>query len=154
MQGSYLDTGSSSVSPFDKASPAAMLISTGKTAPLSNINCRRTLPLVCEGETPAARQSSAGGGEPGASSIFSNKAIATAGASSFAMATLVVDFLVRFRTVTEDVARLCSLLAEVGDLTLGAADARGEVLEVRMVGKVGLEPQLYAFGSARHRPQA
>jgi len=70
------------------------------------------------------------------------------------MATLVVDFLVRFRTVTEDVARLCSLLAEVGDLTLEAADARGEVLEVRMVGKVGLEPQLYAFGSARHRPQA
>lgn len=127
------------MSPLDNASPAAILISTGKTVPLSNISCTRTLPLVCEAETPAARQSSAAGGAPGASWLLSNSAIATAGASSVAMATLVADFLVRFRAVAGAVARLCFLLAEAADSTLGAADARGEVLEVRMVGKIRAE---------------
>lgn len=130
----YLGAGSSSASPLDNASPAAILISTGKIVPLSNISCTRTLPLVCEAETPAARQSSAAGGAPGASSLLSNSAIATAGANSLAMATLVADFLVCFRAAAGVVARLGFLLAEVGDLTLGAADARSVVFEVRMVG--------------------
>ena len=46
---------SSSDSPVDNASPAATLISTGRTAPLSKTSCTRTLPSSSADETPAAR---------------------------------------------------------------------------------------------------
>ncbi len=87
--------GSSFESPFERAAPAALLISTGNTAPFSNMSCTRTLPSVSEGAAPAARQSSAGGGAPGDCSVLSSNAIATAGASSVVMATLVADLLAR-----------------------------------------------------------
>ena len=82
----------SSSKPFDKAAPASALISTGSTAPLENISCTRTLPSVSEAVTPAARTSSAGGGDPGACEDLSSNAMATAGASSVEMAMSVADF--------------------------------------------------------------
>ena len=77
--------GSSAERLLANAAPASVLISTGKMAPFSNRSCTRTLPRVSESETPAAKQSKAGGGSPGACSVFSSNAIATAGARSVEM---------------------------------------------------------------------
>jgi hypothetical protein len=82
-----------------EATPAALLISTGKTVPFSKSNCTRTFPSSSERAAPAARQSRAGGAAPGSCSVFCNSAIATAGASSLDMATSVGDFLTRVLVV-------------------------------------------------------
>ncbi len=110
--------GDSSASPLDKAAPAAALISTGKTAPVSNMSCTRTLPGVSDGAAPAAKQSSAGGAALGSCSVLSSKAIATAGARSVAIAWLVAVFLARLRA--EAVLRLLAA-ASVVRLALGGA---------------------------------
>ncbi len=83
----------SSWSPFDSATPASTLISTGKTAPFSNMSCMRTFPSISEGVAATANTSSAAAGAPGGCSVLSNSAMATAGASSVAMATFVADRL-------------------------------------------------------------
>ncbi len=78
-------------SPADSAAPAAALISTGRTAPPSNMSCMRTFPSTSNGQAPAAKTSSAAGDLPGSCSDFSSTAIATAGASSVAMAAFLTS---------------------------------------------------------------
>ena len=78
----------------------------------------RTFPSISEGAAATANTSSAGGGAPGGCSVFSNKAMATAGASSVAMATFVADRLVFFRA--DDAVRLAEGFAArfgVGEAT-------------------------------------
>jgi hypothetical protein len=115
--------GNSFWSPLVSAAPASTLISTGSTAPFSNMSCMRTFPSTSDGAAAAASTSNAAGGAPGGCSVLSNNAIATAGASSVAMATFVADFFVSLRAGTGRLAgaRLVARFA------LGAAAAR-EVL--------------------------
>ena len=53
----------------------------------------RTFPFASEGPAAAASASSAAAGAPVGSSVLSNNAMATAGASSVAMATFLADCL-------------------------------------------------------------
>ena len=55
----------------------------------------RTFPSISEGTAATANTSSAGAGAPGGCSVLFNNAMATAGASSVAIATLVADRLDR-----------------------------------------------------------
>ena len=118
-------------SPLDSAAPAALLISTGNTAPFSNMSCTRTMPSVSEGVAPAARQSSAGGAAPGACSVFSSNAMATAGASSVAMATFVADCLARFAAADAALAAP-ALRGDFLDRFDGGRAARAEVVMVQI----------------------
>ena len=86
----------------------------------------RTLPSISEGAAPAANTSSAGAGAPGACSVLSNSAMATAGANSVAMATFVADCLARFRAD----APLRSGAFFVARFDLGEADAPEVVVMV------------------------
>jgi len=61
------------------------------------MSCRRTFPSISDGAAAAANTSSAAAGAPGGRSVLSNNAIATAGASSVAIATFVADRLVLLR---------------------------------------------------------
>jgi len=138
----YFVAGNSFAKLSDKAAPAATLISTGRTAPLSNRSCTRTFPLSSEADTPAARQSSAGGGAPGAWSLFSNKAIATAGASSVAMATFVADFVVRLRAIADVALRFVEVTFPAA-LAFAVVSAREDVFMAGILGAVSKDFGLY-----------
>ncbi len=120
----YFFLGSSAASPLERAAPAALLISTGSTAPFSNTSCTRTFPLVSEGAAPAAKQLSDGAAAPGNCSVLSSNAMATAGASSFAIASLVADFFARLVTGELERAPL-----EPGAAFFGPLDGVGAVRE-------------------------
>ena len=101
----------------------------------------RTFPSISEGVAATANTSSAGAGAPNGCSVLSNNAMATAGASSVAMATLVADRLDRLR------AGVAVRLEAGFAVRLGVGEAATrEVLIMGLSTRDEVEALLYASG--------